>query len=133
VTSRSSQSLSAGELLIDSSTARSDHLSVGDTVAVKFALTGSSTMRVGGIFRSNVLVGSYFVGQSFYLTHYQDPLPGGVLLDIAGNPPAVEQGVQAVLVPYPNVQVQSRAQFEKSQRPKSTPSSASSTPSSPWR
>ena len=115
VTSGSVKSLSAGELLMDSATAKSDHLSVGDTVAVKFALTGSSTVRIGGIFKTNVLVGSYLVGDSFYLTHYQNPLPGGVLLDTNGNATTVEQQVQAALAPYPNVQVQSRAQFEKSQ------------------
>jgi putative ABC transport system permease protein len=115
VTSGSVQTLRAGELLIDSSTAKSDHLSVGDAVPVKFALTGSSTMRIGGIFKANVLIGSYLVSDSFFLTHYQNPLPGGVLLDTAGNTTSVEQRVQTVLVPYPNVQVQSRAQFEKSQ------------------
>ena len=115
VTSGSVKSLSAGELLMDSATAKSDHLSVGDTVAVKFALTGSSTVRIGGIFKANVLVGSYLVGDSFYLTHYQDPLPGGVLLDTNSNATTVEQQVQAALAPYPNVQVQSRGQFEKSQ------------------
>ncbi len=115
VTSGSVKSLSAGELLMDSATAKSDHLSVGDTVAVKFALTGSSTVRIGGIFKTNVLVGSYLVGDSFYLTHYQNPLPGGVLLDTNGKATTVEQQVQAALAPYPNVQVQSRAQFEKSQ------------------
>jgi putative ABC transport system permease protein len=115
VTSGSAQSLGAGDLLIDSTTANSDHLSVGDTVPVKFALTGSSTMRIGGIFHTNVLVGSYLVGDSFFLSHYQDPLPGGVLLRTSGDSTSVEERVQAALAPYPNMQVQSRAQFEKSQ------------------
>ena len=115
VTSGSAQSLGAGDLLIDSTTDNSDHLSVGDTVPVKFALTGSSTMRIGGIFHTNVLVGSYLVGDSFFLSHYQDPLPGGVLLRTSGDSTSVEERVQAALAPYPNMQVQSRAQFEKSQ------------------
>ncbi len=115
VTSGSVQSLAAGQLLMDSGTAKSDHLSVGDTVPVKFALTGSSTMRIGGIFKTNVLIGSYLVSDSFFLTHYQDPLPGGVLLDTTGDAAVVEQRVETALGPYPNVQVQSRAQFEKAQ------------------
>jgi putative ABC transport system permease protein len=115
VTAGSAQSLGAGDLLIDSTTAKSDHLSVGDTVPVKFALTGSSTMRIGAIFHTNVLIGSYLVSDSFFLSHYQDPLPGGVLLNTSGSTTSVEQRVQAALAPYPNVQVQSRAQFEKSQ------------------
>jgi putative ABC transport system permease protein len=113
VTSGSEQALGAGDLLLDSTTAKSDDLSVGDTVPVKFALTGPSTMRIGGIFQTNVLIGSYLVSDSFFLSHYQDPLPGGVLLKTDNN--AVQERVQAALAPYPNVQVQSRAQFDKSQ------------------
>ena len=59
--SGSPASLAAGDLLIDTTTANSDHLVVGDTVPVKFALTGSSRMRIGGIFQANALIGSYLV------------------------------------------------------------------------
>ncbi len=103
--------LDAGELLIDSNTAKSDHLSVGGTVPVKFALTGASTMTIGGIYKANDLIGSYLVGEGFYLSHYQDPMPGAVLLN-AAQPQAVQAEVQKVLAPYPTVQVQTRAQFE---------------------
>ena len=54
--------LAAGELLIDTTTANSDHLSVGSVVPVKFAETGNSTMRIGGIFKPNALLGSFLVG-----------------------------------------------------------------------
>ena len=43
MTAGSSAALAQGELLIDSTTAKSKHLSVGDTVPVRFAQTGSST------------------------------------------------------------------------------------------
>jgi putative ABC transport system permease protein len=110
----SAGSLAAGDLLIDSTTAHSDHLAVGDTVPVRFALTGSSRMRIGGIYAANVLIGSYLVSEAFYLSHYQDPLPGAVLLETDGRV-AVDEKVTAALAHYPNVQVQTRAQFEKSQ------------------
>jgi putative ABC transport system permease protein len=71
-------------------------------------------MRIGGIFRANALIGSYVVSQAFYLSHYQGPLPGAVLLD-TNNTPAVEREVNRLLAPYPTVQVQTRAQFDKSQ------------------
>jgi len=110
----SARALAAGELLIDTTTANADHLVVGDTVPVKFALTGDGTMRIGGIFQPNSLIGSYLISQAFYLSHYRNPLPGAVLLKTDGSP-SVEQAVNAALAPYPNVQVQSRAQFEQSQ------------------
>jgi putative ABC transport system permease protein len=109
-----SQSLAAGDLLIDSTTAHSDHLAVGDSVPVKFALTGPSTMRIGGIFKANALIGSYLVSDAFYVSHYQNPLPSAVLLNTNGSP-GVQQAVEATLTTYPTVQVQTRAQFEKAQ------------------
>ena len=50
--------LAAGDLLVDTTTANSDHLTVGETVPVKFALTGHQTMRIGGIYQPNALVGT---------------------------------------------------------------------------
>ncbi|MGA2835816.1 MAG: FtsX-like permease family protein [Acidimicrobiales bacterium] len=114
MTAGSARALSAGDLLVDTGTADTDHLAVGQAVPVRFALTGRSTMRIGGIYRANALAGSYLVGGGFYLAHYRDPLPGAVLLRTDGSP-AVQARVAAALAPYPNVQVQSRAQFDKSQ------------------
>jgi putative ABC transport system permease protein len=114
MSSGSPRALAAGDLLIDTTTASSDHLSVGDTVPVKFALTGRSTMRIGGIYQPNALTGHYLVGQAFFLSHFQNPLPGAVLLNTDGSP-GVQAAVQRALRPYPNVQVQTRAQFEASE------------------
>jgi len=113
----STGALNEGDLLVDSSTAKSDHLSVGDNVPVKFALTGASTMRIGGIYKANALIGSYLVGQAFYLAHYSQRLPGAVLLTTGGGNSAqkVQNEVERILAPYPTVQVQTRAQFESSQ------------------
>jgi putative ABC transport system permease protein len=103
-------------LLIDTTTANNDHLSVGSVVPVKFAETGNSTIRIGGIFKPNALIGSFLVGDGFFLSHFNDPLPVAVLLhtgsgagDIKG---AVAQGLRA----YPNLKIQTRAEFEKSQQ-----------------
>jgi len=107
--------LARGELLIDTTTAKNDHVSVGSVVHVKFALTGTSTMRIGGIFQPNALIGSYLVGGGFFLSHFTNPLPIGVLVRTKTGARNVDQAVNAALDPYPNVGVQTRAQFEKSQ------------------
>jgi putative ABC transport system permease protein len=109
--------LSTGELLIDSSTAKSDHISVGRSVPVKFALTGAQVMRVGGIFRSNAVIGKYLVGDAFFLSHYRNPAPSAVLLDTSGGAATArtQNEVEGVLASYPTVQVQTRAQFEKAE------------------
>jgi putative ABC transport system permease protein len=114
MTAGTEQALGAGDLLIDATTAKSDHLVVGGSVPVKFALTGPSRLRIGGIYKANALIGSYVVSQAFYLSHFQSPLPGAVLLRTDGRA-GVERDVNRLLAPYPTVQVQTRSQFEKSQ------------------
>ena len=112
--SGTADSLAAGDLLVDATTASNDHLVVGGTVPVKFALTGDTRMRVGGIYQDNQLIGSYLVSDHFYLQHFQNPLPFAVLLKTDGSP-GVQQAVEHALRPYPNVKVQTRAEFEQSQ------------------
>ena len=114
MTEGSSAALAAGGLLIDTTTANSDHLSAGDTVPVKFAKTGTSTMRIGGVFQANALIGKYLVGDSFFLSHFDNELPIAVLLQTGGSS-AVEQSVTHALAAYPNLKIQTRAQFEASE------------------
>ncbi len=106
--------LAQGELLIDSTTATSKHLSVGGTVPVRFARTGSSVLRIGGIYETNALIGSYLVSAGFFLAHFSNPPLGGLLLRTNGSG-TVDKDVTSALAPYPNLQVQTRAQFEQAQ------------------
>ena len=114
MTAGSPAALAQGELLIDSTTAKSKHLSVGDTVPVKFAETGSSGLRVGGIYEANALIGSYLVSTPFFLSHFSNPSLGALLLRTNGSG-AVDTAVTHALAPYQNLQVQTRAQFEQAQ------------------
>jgi putative ABC transport system permease protein len=115
MTSGSASSISSGELLIDTSTASSKHLAVGDHLAVKFAKTGTVNMLIGGIYKTNEVLGSYVISNAFYLSHFDQPVPEAVLARTDGRP-GVEQAMTAALASFPNVQVQTRAQFEKSQK-----------------
>jgi putative ABC transport system permease protein len=114
MTSGSSATLAQGELLIDSTTAQNKHLTVGDTVPTRFALTGPATLRIGGIFQTNALIGSYLVSSAFFLSHYTPRPPGALLLRTNGSS-GVDNAVTNALAPFPNVQVQTRAQFEQAQ------------------
>ena len=105
--------LAQGELLIDSTTATSKHLSVGDSVQARFARTGPTVLRIGGIYQANALIGSYLVSAGFFGAHYSPQPPGALLLRTNGA--AVDNAVTKALAPYPNLQVQTRAQFEQSQ------------------
>ncbi len=111
------QALAAGDLLIDTTTAQTKHLAVGSVVPVNFAETGHSTMTVGGIFKPNSLLGSYLVSDRFFLDHFNNPLPVAVLLRTQGDTTSLSPTLDARLkTVYPNLQIQTRAQFEKSQQ-----------------
>jgi putative ABC transport system permease protein len=114
MTAGSSAALGPGELLIDSTTATKDHLAVGDTVPIRFAYTGPTTIKIGGIYQSNALIQSYLVSAPYFLAHFRAPHPGAILASTNGGS-GVETAVANALAPYGNVQVQSRAQFEQSQ------------------
>jgi putative ABC transport system permease protein len=113
MTSGTSASLAAGQLLIDTNTATADHLTVGQVVPVRFALTGPATMRIGGTYQPNALTGKYLVGDAFFLAHFHNPLPVAVLAKTGSA--GVQQAVARSLTAYPNVEVQSRAEFEATQ------------------
>jgi putative ABC transport system permease protein len=113
MTSGSPAALTQGDLLIDSTTAKTDHLVVGDTVPVKFAYTGPTTMRIGGIYQANALIESYLVSSGFFLAHFRQPAPAAVLLRTGST--SVDSAVTQALAQYPDAQVQTRAQFEQAQ------------------
>jgi putative ABC transport system permease protein len=111
---RGAAAMAAGQLLVDTSTADADHLQVGSTVPVRFAQTGSTTMRVGGIFKANPLLGSYLTGAGFLLSHFENPLPIAVLLSTSPGARGLGPALNRALTPYANVGVKTRAQFEAS-------------------
>jgi putative ABC transport system permease protein len=107
--------LARGELLVDTTTANDKHLSVGSEVTTKFAQTGSTTVRVGGVFKPNALIGSYLVGDGFFLLHFANPLPVAVLVQTGGTA-ATGTALVHGLAAYPGLKIQTRAAFEKSQQ-----------------
>ena len=106
--------LAEGAMLIDSTTARSDHLSVGSVVPVKFAATGTTTARIGGVYQSNTLIGSYLVSNDYFRAHFINVQPVAVLLRTDATN-GVDGRVKAALSTYSNVKVQTRAQFEQAE------------------
>jgi putative ABC transport system permease protein len=108
--------LASGQLLIDATTASTDHLHVGSVVDVRFAQTGSTTMRIGGIYKTNPLIGKYVTGEQFFLSHFDNPLPSAVLVKTAPGVRLFEASLNHRLAAFPNLTVQTRAQFESQQK-----------------
>jgi putative ABC transport system permease protein len=116
MTSGSAAALAHGALLVDTTTAQSKHLAVGQVVPIRFAATGPTTVPIGGIYKANSLIGSYVVGDGFFLSHFDNPLPVAVLARVSGDPIQARRILASALADYPNLQVQTRAQFEQAQR-----------------
>jgi putative ABC transport system permease protein len=114
MTAGSSAALTQGELLIDATTAKQDDLSVGDTVPVRFAYTGRTTIKIGGIYQSNALIQSYLVSSAYFLAHFRAPHPDAVLARTTGSS-GMETAVSNALSAYVDVQAQTRAQFDQAQ------------------
>ncbi len=108
--------LTAGELLVDSTMASADNLHVGSVASVRFAQTGEQMMRVGGIFKPNPLAGSFFVGDRFFLSHFENPLPIVVLIRTAPGTPNLNPILNRILNPYANVSSKTRSQFESDEK-----------------
>jgi len=89
---------------------------VGSILAVSFPGVENSTMRVGGIFQPNALIGSYLVGSGFFQSRFPGQLPGGVAIRARGGAAAaVDREVTDALRSYPNLTIQTRVQFEQAE------------------
>ncbi|HVC69712.1 MAG TPA: ABC transporter permease [Acidimicrobiales bacterium] len=109
--------LAAGKLLVDTTTATKDHLVVGSSVPAKFALTGDTHMLVGGIYKPNNVLGSYLVSDSYYRAHFDNPLPFAVLVrSSSGATPSTTAQLRSGLRSYPNLKIQTQAEFKQSQQ-----------------
>jgi putative ABC transport system permease protein len=109
--------LVGGQLLIDTTTADAKHLAVGDTERVTFARSGPTTIRIGGVYEPNAVFGSFLVGGGYFLEHFDNPLPTAVLITSSGGTsPSAQAAVTKGLKPYPNVKVQTQAEFKKTQQ-----------------
>ena len=109
--------LAGGQLLIDTTTADAKNLAVGNSVHVSFARTGPTVMRIGGIYKPNAVFGSYLVGGEYFLSHFDNPLPTAVLVTASGGTiPSTQAAVSNGLKQFPNVKVQTQAEFKKTQQ-----------------
>ncbi len=109
--------LAAGDLLVDTTTATRDKLHVGQRLPVTFAETGPTTLRIGGIFKPNIILGSYLVSRTTFIRHFAESTLPIVLLIKTSSPatPAMTTELTKGLASYPNLTVQTRAEYEKTQ------------------
>ena len=109
--------LASGGLLVDSTTATKDKLVVGEELPVTFAETGATRLRIAGIYQPNIILGSYLIGMpTFHANFAPSTLPVALLISTSSPAnPALTAELTKGLSVYPNLKVQTRAEFEKAQ------------------
>lgn len=108
--------LSQGQLLIDDTTRDSQHLKVGDSLTMTFAATGDKTVTIGGVFRANQLLSEGYVASTALISGNANVVNDFfILLRTSTTSAAQQASLKAALANYPDVKVQTAAEFKKDQ------------------
>src|SRR5262245_9570497 len=114
--SGSEQSLAAGEMLVNESTAEAQHYTVGQQVNLSVP-AGSQTVRIGGVFKDDDLLGRLLLDSTVVKQVNQDNRDNLVLLNTGGNTsPALRSELDAVMTQFPTVRLQDKAEAQASNR-----------------
>lgn len=108
--------LSSGQLLVDTTTAAKDELTVGQHLPATFARTGETDLEVGGIYKPNQLLGSYLVSDTFFIQHFNDALPLAVVVKAEPGSSLTKAQLERSVKPFPNLVVRTQAEFKAYQR-----------------
>jgi putative ABC transport system permease protein len=114
----STDALAKNQVLIDDKVAKSHHLKVGDTLAMGFAATGVVPVVVGGIYTANALqfpLNSYTVSSTFLAANVNQLQDDAFAIKTATRSPSELASLAAAIGVYPNVKVETAAQFKKDQ------------------
>ena len=101
-------------ILIDESTAVSDKLTVGSTVAATFADGATERLRVDGIYAKNQLLGSRVLALPVVRAHNPHPAGAGILVNTDHADAATKAAIERALSAYPNLKVQDQSDVKKS-------------------
>jgi putative ABC transport system permease protein len=110
--------LARGQLLVEESAAAANGWSVGDTVPMTFARTGTQQVQVGGTYRRNELAGSHLISLEMFDANFTDRLDFVVLATVAPgvSADAARAAITEVAANYPNVTVRDQAEVKEENR-----------------
>jgi putative ABC transport system permease protein len=111
--------LNSNQLLVAKTKADSLKLHLGDAVTIEYPTGGTTSVRVGGIFKDNNLLGNgganYLISLSTYEQHYNTQLDAVVyVLAQPGQQQAVSSALATTLKAYPQVKIQSQTDYKAS-------------------
>ncbi|MGF7236196.1 MAG: ABC transporter permease [Frankia sp.] len=109
--------LPTGSVLIDSTTAHDDHITVGQRIPVVYPATGRVTLTVAGTYERNQIAGKYVISLAEYDKHFDNPLDIVVLVTrtATADPVATAAVISKTVAPYRTIEVRDQSQFVKEQ------------------
>jgi len=114
--SGSYDTLAQGQLLVDDKVAHDDHYVVGQTIAMGFVDSGIANVRIGGTFKTNQFLGNYVVSDAFAAAHVNQIQDQAILVRTSTFSTAEQDALIHALTAYPNLKVQTAAQFKSDQK-----------------
>jgi putative ABC transport system permease protein len=110
-------SLSDGQIALSESTAKELKTAVGEELDLTWSRTGLRPMTVGAVYEDNEFAGGYLVSDKVIEANVTEPLLGVVAVKRAdgASPEASRKVIDDAVEPFPNVEVEDRAEFIKDQ------------------
>jgi putative ABC transport system permease protein len=113
----SASALSQGEVLVDTTAAKSHHYKVGSTIPMGFASTsGVRTYTIGGTYKVNGLLGSYLAPISVITANTNQPSYFAIMVRVSSVSKAEQTALAKSLTAFPQASVKTAAQYIDQQK-----------------
>jgi putative ABC transport system permease protein len=112
----SAATLAQGQILVDATVAKSDHYQVGQTLRMGFAATGVIPVVVGGFYKTNQFLGDYTISDQLLAANVDQVQDEAIALRTVDESASTTAGLQGALSSYPNIKVETAAQFKSDQK-----------------
>ena len=109
--------LGEGQLAISETEAKKLKVSTGEQVDVTWSRTGLRPMTIGAIYEDNQFAGGYLLSDKVFDANVTEQLLGVIAIKRAesADPAASRAVIDKAVDPFPNVEVEDRAEFVKAQ------------------
>jgi putative ABC transport system permease protein len=108
--------LAKGQVLVDDKVFRDRHLQLGQILPMGFVDTGVVNVPIGGTFKTNQFLGNYVVSYDFAAAHVTQLQDQAIFVKTATTGPAQQAALESALAEYPNIKVQTAAQYKADQK-----------------
>ncbi len=108
--------LAQGQLLVDDKVFHNDHFHLGQRIPMGFVDSGVASVPIGGTFKTNQFLGNYVVSDTFLAAHVNQLTDVAIFVHTTAQTPQEQAALKDALHAYPDIKVQTAAQFKADQK-----------------